>query len=96
MKRQTPVRISYKGRALHPPLRLDLEVESSVLVDTKAVVAWNDVFEAQMLTYLRLTGRKLGLVINFGERYVRNGIHRIVNGLDEPVPLGARAIASLR
>ena len=38
-------------------------------------------FEAQMLTYLRLTRLKLGLVINFGERYVKDGIHRVVNGL---------------
>jgi len=38
-------------------------------------------FEAQMLTYLRLTGLKLGLVINFGESYVKNGIYRVVNGL---------------
>ena len=42
------------------------------------------VFEAQMLTYLRLTGLKLGLVINFGGQFVKNGIHRVVNGLQQP------------
>ena len=83
VERQLPVRIIYKGRTLRKPLRLDMKVERSVLVDNKAVSEWNPVFEAQMLTYLRLTGLKLGLVINFGERYVKNGIHRVVNGLKE-------------
>jgi GxxExxY protein len=58
-----------------------LKVNGLVLVDNKAVSEWNRVFEAQMLTYLRLTGLKLGLVINFGEQLVENGIHRVVNGL---------------
>jgi GxxExxY protein len=83
VERQLPVRIVYKGRTLRKPLRLDMKVENLVLVDNKAVTEWNPVFEAQMLTYLRLTGLKLGLVINFGERYVKNGIYRIVNGLTE-------------
>ena len=76
-------------------MRLDLKIENLVLVDNKAIVDWNPIFEAQMLTYLRLTGVKLGLVINFGERYVKNGIHRVVNGLDD-APLRLRAPASLR
>lgn len=79
--RQRPVPVKYKGRILRTPLRLDMKVEELVLVDNKATVEWNPVFEAQMLTYLRLTGLKLGLVINFGERYVKDGIHRVVNGL---------------
>ena len=58
-----------------------MKVNSLVLVDNKAVAEWNHIFEAQMLTYLRLTKLKLGLVINFGEQYVKNGIHRVVNGL---------------
>jgi GxxExxY protein len=83
VERQLPVRIVYKGRTLHRPLRLDMKVENLVLVDNKAVTEWNPVFEAQMLTYLRLTGLKLGLVINFGERYVKKSIYRVVNGLEE-------------
>jgi GxxExxY protein len=83
VERQLPVRVVYKGRTLRRPLRLDMKVDNLVLVDNKAVTEWNPVFEAQMLTYLRLTGLKLGLVINFGERYVKNGIYRIVNGLEE-------------
>ena len=81
VERQIPVPITYKERALGSPMRLDLRVNSIVLVDNKATTEWHPIFEAQMLTYLRLTGLKLGIVINFGERYVKNGIHRVVNGL---------------
>ena len=91
VERQLPVRITYKGRVLRKPLRLDMKVEKLVLVDNKAVTEWNPIFEAQMLTYLRLTGLKLGLVINFGERYVKNGIYRVVNGLPEDVDFNAKA-----
>ena len=83
VERQIPVRINYKGRVLSKPLRLDLRVENLVLVDNKAVAEWNPVFEAQMLTYLRLTNLKLGLVINFGEQFVKNGVYRVVNGLPD-------------
>ena len=79
--RQLQVPIVYKGKQLATPLRLDLKIDGLVLVDNKAVTEWNTIFEAQMLTYLRLTKLKLGLVINFGEQYVKNGIHRVVNGL---------------
>jgi GxxExxY protein len=86
VERQLPVPVVYKGRTLRTPLRLDMKVEGLVLIDNKAVAAWNPIYEAQMLTYLRLNQLKLGLVINFGERYVKNGIHRVVNGLDESPP----------
>jgi len=81
VQRQRPVPIKYKGQILGTPLRLDLMVNAKVLIDGKATLEYNPIFEAQMLTYLRMTGLKLGLVINFGERYVANGIHRVVNGL---------------
>ena len=81
VERQLQVPIFYKGKQLGAPLRLDLKLNGLVLVDNKAVNEWNPIFGAQMLTYLRLTGLKLGLVINFGEQYVKNGIHRVVNGL---------------
>ena len=91
VERQLPVRITYKGRVLSKPLRLDMKVEGLVLVDNKAVTEWNPVFEAQMLTYLRLTGLKLGLVINFGEQFVKNGIHRVANGLPDDVDFKRQA-----
>ena len=81
VERQLQVPIFYKGKRLGNPLRLDLKVNKLVLVDNKAVTQWNPIFEAQMLTYLRLTGLKLGLVINFGEKLVKDGIRRVVNGL---------------
>jgi GxxExxY protein len=80
-ERQLQVPIDYRGKRLASPLRLDLKVNRLVLVGNKAVAEWNPIFEAQMLTYLRLTKLKLGLVINFGEQYVKNGIRRVVNGL---------------
>ena len=55
VERQLQVPIVYKGKRLANPLRLDLKVNSLVLVDNKAVTEWNPIFEAQMLTYLRLT-----------------------------------------
>jgi GxxExxY protein len=73
VERQLPVRILYKGQVLRKPLRLDMRVENRVLVENKAVTDWNPVFEAQMLTYLRLTRLRLGLVINFGERLGERG-----------------------
>ena len=84
VERQVPVPINYKGHILATPLRLDLRVGGLVLVDNKAVAEWNPVFSAQLLTYLRLTSLRLGLVINFGERLVKDGIHRVVNGLEDP------------
>lgn len=82
--RQQQVPIVYKGRPLGQPLRLDIRVNDLVIVDPKAVTEYNPIFEAQMLTYLRLTGLRLGMVINFGEKYLKKGIHRVVNGLKEP------------
>ena len=73
--------IHYKGHKLASPLRIDLIVGGLVLIECKAVSQYNEIFEAQTLTYLRLTGLKLGLVINFGEKIVKDGIHRVVNGL---------------
>jgi GxxExxY protein len=81
VERQLAVPIFYKGKQLATPLRLDLKINGLVLIDNKAVTEWNKIFEAQMLTYLRLTKLRLGLVINFGERFVKDGIHRVVNGL---------------
>ena len=81
--RQESVPLIYKGRELATPLRLDIRVDQLVLIDCKAVLQWNSVFEAQMLTYLRLTGLRLGLVINFGESFVANGFKRVANGMPD-------------
>ena len=81
VEQQVAVPIQYKGNTLGSPLRLDLMVNGQVIVECKAVSQYSEIFEAQTLTYLRLTGLKLGMVINFGERLVKDGIHRVVNGL---------------
>ncbi len=81
IERQKIVPITYKGQILATPLRLDLLVNGRVIVECKATSAYNTLFEAQTLTYLRLLNLKLGLVINFGEKWVKDGIHRVVNGL---------------
>jgi GxxExxY protein len=73
----------YKGRRLASDLRLDLLVNDRVIVECKATVAYNSLFEAQALAYLWLCELRLALVIHFGERLVSQGIHRVVNGLQE-------------
>ncbi|MEO1166199.1 MAG: GxxExxY protein [Chloroflexota bacterium] len=79
--RQKPVPVQYKGIILSDPLRVDILVEDSVVVECKAVEKYNTLYEAQTLTYLRLLRLRLGLVINFGARYIKNGTKRVVNGL---------------
>ena len=81
VQRQVLVPIKYKGMSLGTPMRLDLMVEGIVIVECKAVAEHDSIFESQVLTYLRMSGLKLGLVINFGEKFVKDGIHRVVNGL---------------
>lgn len=79
--RQRAVPIVYKGVSLASDLRADLVVANRVLVECKATRDDNPLFEAQVLTYLRLMNLKLGLLINFGQRRVKDGIHRVVNRL---------------
>jgi len=81
VERQKLVPVTYKGQTLSDPLRLDLLVGGKVIVECKATTSYNPIFEAQVLTYLRLTDLRLGLVINFGERLVKDGYHRVVNNL---------------
>ena len=81
VSRQVQVPILYKGTTLATPLRMDLVVEGKVVIECKATSVYNPIFEAQTLTYLKLTRMKLGIVINFGEALVSNGVHRVVNKL---------------
>jgi GxxExxY protein len=81
LERQLIVPILYKGNALATPLRLDILVDKKVIIEVKSITQYNPIFEAQTLTYLRMLNLKLGLVINFGERLVKDGIHRVVNGI---------------
>ncbi len=75
---QVPVLVTYKDLKLEGGLRLDLLVEKCVIVEIKAVEMMNPVFDAQLLTYLRLSGVRLGFLINFTVPHLRNGIKRMV------------------
>lgn len=79
--RQKTIPVVYKGQTLATSLRLDLLVNDKVIVECKATTQDNDIYKVQTLTYLRLTELKLGLVINFGEKRVVDGFHRVVNRL---------------
>jgi GxxExxY protein len=75
---QVAVPVVYKDIRLEDGLLLDLLVEKCVVVEIKAVETMNPVFEAQLLTYLRLTGVRLGYLINFTVPHLKNGIKRMV------------------
>ena len=76
-QRQVIVPVQYRDRLIGDH-RLDLVVEHAVVVELKSVERFDPVFEAQVLTYLRLTNLKTGLLINFNSRLVRDGIRRFV------------------
>ncbi len=79
--RSKDIPIKYKGVSLECGFRADLIVAGSVVVELKAVRELAPIHEAQMLTYLKLTGCKLGLLLNFNVPLMREGIKRIVLGL---------------
>ena len=81
IQRQKPVQVVYKSVAIREPLFIDILVEDKVLVEVKATEKNHSIYETQVLTYLRLTGIKLGLLINFGAPYVKDGVSRIINGI---------------
>jgi len=80
IKSQVPVEVCYKGVIVRDPLILDILIENQIIVEVKATEKENPIHEIQLLTYLRLTGLRLGLVINFGNRHVKEGIRRVING----------------
>lgn len=83
VKRQVPVGISYLGVQLEEGFRADLMIEESVILELKSVETVAPVHKKQLLTYLRLSGKRLGLLLNFGCERMRNGITRIANQLEE-------------
>ena len=75
--RQVVVPVSYKGQLLGEH-RIDFIVENAVVLELKSVERFDPVFEAQLLTYLRLTGLRRGLLLNFNSRLLKDGIRRYV------------------
>ncbi len=82
MQRQRPIAIEYDGIRFDHAFRADLLVEDILIVELKSIEAVHPVHKKQLLTYLRLSHRQLGLLINFGAPLIKNGITRVVNGLD--------------
>ena len=83
VERQVPVSIVYEGIKFDEGFRADLIVENKVIVELKSVETIIPVHKKQLLTYLRLADKRLGLLINFGSELIRDGISRIVNGLND-------------
>ena len=79
VERQVEVPILYKGQELKTALRLDLLIENTIIVELKSVEEMKPVFAKQLLTYLRLLNKRVGLLVNFSSGDIREGIKRIVN-----------------
>lgn len=81
--RQQSIGIVYETLTIADAFRADLVVEGKVIVEIKSIELVQPVHKKQLLTYLRLSHMHLGLLVNFGSALLRNGITRVVNGLDE-------------
>jgi GxxExxY protein len=81
VERQKMLPISYKGQIIDNGYRIDLLVEESIIVELKSVTSLMPVHEAQIISYLKLSGLKLGYLINFNVKIIKGNIHRKVNNL---------------
>ncbi|HLP89504.1 MAG TPA: GxxExxY protein [Nostocaceae cyanobacterium] len=79
--RQQAIPVVYEGIHFEEGFRADLIVENKVIVEIKSLEATHPVHKKQLLTYLRLTNKRLGLLINFGDALIKNGITRLANKL---------------
>ena len=79
-KRQVQIPICYKGSVLDKDFFIDILVEDKVILELKSVEAILPIHEFQLLTYLKLSGKKLGLLINFNVALLKDGIRRKING----------------
>jgi GxxExxY protein len=83
VERQVPIAIEYKGVKFDEGFRADIVVKEKVILELKSVEQVTAAHKKQVQTYLRLTGCKLGYLLNFGEALMKHGITRCVNGLEE-------------
>lgn len=81
VEKQVPLPVTYKGVRLEAGYRLDIVVENEVIVEIKSVDDLAPIHTAQLLSYLKLSHRKVGFLINFNVELVKNGIKRIANNL---------------
>ena len=82
-ERQKPLPVVYKGRKLDCGYRLDVVVEKAIILELKSSEKMEPIYEAQLLTYLKLSGLHLGLILNFNVPMMRDGIKRVVHELAE-------------
>lgn len=80
IEKQKPLPLVYEEVKLEAGYRVDIFIENKFIVEIKAVDALNDIHLAQLLTYLKLSNCKLGLLINFNVPLIKNGIKRVING----------------
>jgi GxxExxY protein len=86
-QRQVVSPLRYKGVLFETGYRIDLLVEESVIVEVKSAETLIPVFSAQLLTYLKLSGKRVGLLINFNVPMLKDGIKRVVNGFENDLSL---------
>jgi GxxExxY protein len=82
-ERQKPLTVTYKGKNLECGYRLDLVVEKEIILELKSCENIEPIHRAQLLTYLKLSGLHLGLILNFNVPVMKNGVVRVVNKLPE-------------
>jgi len=83
VERQKALRVKYRGVNVDCGYRIDLLVEGKVVIELKAVERLEAIHQAQLLSYLKLSGCKVGLLINFNVKVLKDGIRRLVNELEE-------------
>ena len=83
VEKEIGIPLSYKGVKLECGFRIDMLVENKLVIETKTVSEIHDIHLAQLLSYLKQGDYKLGLLINFNSVHLKNGIRRVVNGLEE-------------
>ena len=80
-KQQVPVPLIYKGFELSKEFRIDMLIEDEIVVEIKAVEKMLPVYDAQIISYLKLANKKLGFLVNFNSPLLKDGFQRFVNGL---------------
>jgi len=84
VERQMPVKIEFEGIIFNEGFKADVVIEGKVILELKSVERLQPEHGKQLMTYLRLSNMRLGLLINFGEAYLKDGFRRVVNGLEDP------------
>lgn len=80
VQRQVPIAIQYDDITFQEAFRADIIINDTIILELKSVAELHPVHKKQLLTYLKLSGKKLGLLLNFNEDLMKNGICRVING----------------